>query len=270
MPTAYEPFDWYADPLYYDLIFDVGTEEESGFLDAAVRRYGRSRAPTSRRTLVGYEPACGSGRLLAAMAARGYRVLGSDLSEGMLDYARRKLERAKLKAGLLQGDMSTVQPPELVDFAWCLVSTFKYLLTHEQAIKHLTTIGRALRPGGIYILGLHLSDYDRLLKTHERWTASSEGIDVVCNIQGWPPDPKTRLEHVRTRLRVNDHGRKRNLQTEWDFRTYDLGQLYELLDQAPWFEIAANYNFLYRIDEPIPLDGSYEDNLLILRKIAEP
>lgn len=264
MPTKYDEFDWYADPLYYDMIFDEGTEEESAFLDEVCRRFGESGG---RRA---YEPACGSGRLLLAMARKGYDVTGSDLSEGMLDYARRKLNHAGVKGTLLHGDMCSVKPAKKVDLAWCLVSTFKYLLTHEGAVEHLRMMGRSLKIGGVYVLGLHLSDYDRMVKTHERWTASRDGVDVVCNIQGWPADARTRTEHVRSRLRIEEGGRKRFLQTEWDFRTYDLGQLYELLDAAPWFKLVKNYNFLYQIDRPIPLDACYEDNVLILRKVGEP
>ncbi|MEE8153873.1 MAG: class I SAM-dependent methyltransferase, partial [Phycisphaerales bacterium] len=91
----YEAFDWYENPLYYDIIFDVDTETEASFVDAVYERHVQTRG---RRML---EPACGSGRLVAAMARRGFNVTGFDLSEEMLRFARRRLREKHLKARLV-------------------------------------------------------------------------------------------------------------------------------------------------------------------------
>ena len=61
----YEDLDWYEAPEYYDAIYDVDTDLEADFLEAAYERH--ATAGRARRVL---EPACGSGRLVAAMAAR--------------------------------------------------------------------------------------------------------------------------------------------------------------------------------------------------------
>ncbi len=91
--------DWYQEPLYYDIVFDADTPAEAEFLQAAHERYGLTRG---RRML---EPACGSGRLVAAMARRGYSVTGLDLSIPMLDFARNRLKKRKLKARIVEGRM---------------------------------------------------------------------------------------------------------------------------------------------------------------------
>ena len=61
---AFRPIDWYDTPLYYDIVFDDYTRPESEFLEKVLKLHGRTRG---RRVL---EPACGSGRLVAAMASR--------------------------------------------------------------------------------------------------------------------------------------------------------------------------------------------------------
>ena len=260
----YQPFDWYEQPLYYDIIFDADTDTEADFLHAARQRHARSRG---RRVL---EPACGSGRLVAAMTRRGYRVTGLDLSHAMLRFARQRLDQQHLKANLRHGDMSAFTTPGRFDLAHCLVSSFKYLLTDAAAGSHLRCVADALAPGGIYVLGVHLSEYDVTQRSRERWVASRHGVHVVCNIQSWPADPRTRLEHVRARLiATHRDNATRRLESHWRFRTYDAPQLARLLHRVPSLEHVATYGFDHNIDRPIPFAGDRLDHVLILRKVGQ-
>ncbi|MEX0884932.1 MAG: class I SAM-dependent methyltransferase [Phycisphaeraceae bacterium] len=257
----YEPFDWYEQPLYYDIVFDAGTDDEADFLDAVRDRYVTSRG---RRVL---EPACGSGRLVAAMAQRGYRVTGLDISDAMLSFARQRLKARGLKASLRRGDMSDFHMPARFDLAHCLVSSFKYLLTENSARRHLHCVAEALVPGGVYVLGVHLSEYDVDQRSRERWVAQRDGVQVVCNIQSWPPDATTRQESVRARIMATDPaGATHRCESHWQFRTYDAPQLARLLERAPALEHVATYGFDHRIDRPITFAGERLDHVLILRK----
>jgi SAM-dependent methyltransferase len=78
---------WYDYPQYYDIAFRSETRLEADFFEAAFRKY----CPFLVRRLL--EPACGTGRLVREMAARGYRMAGFDLSEPSLAYLRRRLAR---------------------------------------------------------------------------------------------------------------------------------------------------------------------------------
>src|SRR6267378_5398145 len=83
---------WYDHPEYYDIAFQVYTEREADFIEAACRKYG----PFNARRLL--EPACGTGRLVTALAARGYEVTGFDLSQPALSYLRRQITRRRLNS----------------------------------------------------------------------------------------------------------------------------------------------------------------------------
>jgi len=258
----FEPFDWYDNPLYYDIIFDADTDREADFLHAVHQRHGLTRG---RRML---EPACGSGRLLAAMTRRGYRVTGFDASDAMLRFAESRLRQSNLNAHLFNAPMQRFRlPPNAFDIAHCLISTFKYLLSEDHAHAHLARVAHALKPGGIYALGLHLTDYTDTTTAHERWSASRANIHVTCNIHSWPPDRRQRTERVRARLTVRQRGRERRFQTAWLFRTYSLRQLKTLLRSVPRFDHVATYSFACDPDAPIPFDGNQLDNILILRRI---
>lgn len=260
MPSTFRELDWYETPHYYDIIFDVDTGREADFLEAAQQRYGRSRG---RRVL---EPAAGSGRLLVELARRGWRCTGFDASQPMLDYAGERLSEQGLSARLVQARMEDFELRGPFDLAHCLVSTFKYLLDEDSARAHLERVAAALAPGGIYVLGLHLSEYGLGAISHERWVAERDDTRVVCNIRGWPPERRRRRERVRSRLAVEQGGERRFTETEWWFRTYDARQLSALVESVPALELVAVHDFDYRLESSGPIDDERLDRLLILRR----
>lgn len=258
--ARFESIDWYDTPRYYDLIFDAGTKTEADFLEAVHAHYGRTRG---KRVL---EPACGSGRLVAEMARRGWRVSGFDLSRPMLDYAEARLRKRRLKAQLDVARMESFAPRGVYDLAHCLVSTFKYVLDERGARAHLRGVASCLKPGGLYVLGFHLSDYATKKRSRERWVEQRGKTRVVCNTQTSPPERARRRERVRNRLVVTQGERELRSETEWWFRTYDAGEVKKLLRAVPEFELVAVHDFLYELEWTGDLDGAHDDPVLILRR----
>lgn len=258
-----EQRDWYDTPLYYDIIFDAETPKEGAFLDAIHESYGLGGK--SRQLL---EPACGSGRLVSEMARRGWKVSGFDGNARMLDFAKERLKQQGLKARIWEDWMQSFELPKVqsFDLAHCLVSTFKYLLKEKDAVACLQRVAAALKPGAIFVLGVHLTDYSSEKEEHERWVAERDGIKVTCNTHTWPADRKKRLEDLRTRLTIQDHGRRHVQETRWQFRTYSAAQMRTLLAKVPAFELMACYDFTYDFLSPRELDDSYSDVVLILKK----
>lgn len=258
----FHPSDWYHTPLYYDIVFDVETRAEADFLEAVRARYGRTRG---RRV---FEPACGSGRLVAELARRGWSVTGVDLEPDMLRFARRRLRRRGLAARLVEAPIESWNPPAArYDLAHCLVSSFRYLRREADARAHLRRVAAGLKPGGIAVLGLHLSEYDDRRVRRERWTARRGGVDVTCVIQSWPPDVRARTERFRSRLTVTRRsGDVRRYETNWTFRTYDEHQIAATLRAVPELEHVATFDFDLRLDEPTTLDGDRLDVVVVLRR----
>ncbi len=155
--------DWYDHPEFYDVSLCDETPLEAAFVEAACRKY--CGFPVLRLL----EPACGSGRLLTEMAARGYQVTGLDLNEKALAYLRKRLVRRRLSAEAYRADMADFRLPRPADAAYCMVNSFRHLLTEEAARRHLECVAEHLRPGGIYLLGLHLVPPDADLASIERW-----------------------------------------------------------------------------------------------------
>ncbi len=264
--SSVESRDWYDTPLYYDIIFDEDTEKESDFLEEMARRHGRVKKRAEALRIL--EPACGSGRLVASLARRGHAVSGFDLNGNMLAYAEERLSGPGLTALLWQDRLEDFKVPRQrrFDLAHCLVSTFKYVAEERGARSHLRHVADSLYQGGIYVLGVHLTDYQDASPQHERWAGARDGIEVTCSTRTAPPDRRARTEDLRTRLRITRGGRTRTQETRWKFRTYNAAQMKRLLATAPDLELVACHDFTYDVTEERPFDDSYSDIVLVLRK----
>ncbi len=260
--------DWYDTPLYYDIIFDEDTGAEADFLEEMHRRHGIA---SSRNHSV-LELACGSGRLLKELALRGWKTSGFDLNPNMLSFARDRIGSTSGSVHLWEDRMESFRVPgnRRFDLAHCLVSTFKYLRSEEDALACLHRVSEVLKPGGLFILGLHLTDPANRRPTHERWVASRDGIEVVCNTRTWPADPQLRSEAMRSRMKVTlPDGEIHRQETLWEVRSYTASQLRRLIRKVPALKLTACHDFRHDPDESRALDDSYADLVLVLKRQSQ-
>jgi ubiquinone/menaquinone biosynthesis C-methylase UbiE len=96
---------------------------------------------------------CGTGRLCAHFAAKGFECVGVDLSDEMLAKARENVPQASfVNANLVE---LTELPDRSFDFAACLFSTLGMVRGHENRAKVLANAFRVLKPGGRFVLHAH-------------------------------------------------------------------------------------------------------------------
>lgn len=88
---------------------------------------------------------CGTGHLAAELARRGYDTWGTDLSAGMIDYARTNYNRDRYQVG----DIEEIPfPDNTFDGIVCL-GVVEYLASDGAALKEMH---RVLRPGGYAVI----------------------------------------------------------------------------------------------------------------------
>src|SRR5947207_6429007 len=112
--------NWFDYPHDYDIAFQADTRREADFVEAACRKY----CPFAARRFL--EPACGSGRLITELAARGYQVTGFDLSQPALSYLGQRLARLGLDAETLETEMSEFRIDQQSDAAYYDLITFRH------------------------------------------------------------------------------------------------------------------------------------------------
>ncbi|HEV8586302.1 MAG TPA: class I SAM-dependent methyltransferase [Methylomirabilota bacterium] len=140
----------YTAPRYYEIAFDMNRKGEVDFLVHAFKRYAKRPV---RRVL---DIACGTGPHLARLADRGYRMVGLDLSAKNIQFLGERLAAKGQSAELIVGDMTDFRLKQPVDAALCMQDSQGHLLTNEELVKHLKTVARAVKPGGLYIFDRYM------------------------------------------------------------------------------------------------------------------
>jgi SAM-dependent methyltransferase len=243
---------FYDRPDWYDLLHAAGTADEVWLLERLNALHGTG----GKRWL---EPACGTGRYLAALSKKGYRVTGYDSNEKMLAYARRRLSGS---ADVLRADMASFRRPGRFDLAFCLLSTFRHLLTAEKAAKHLELIAESLKPGGLYILGLDLTDYRDAHDDEEAWTARRGRRSAEHVVLSLAPQAPRRRERIINLLTLTCGGKKEFLESAYDLRSYDARQLRALVRASP-----LSLEAVYGPDgKPSRLGPETRDAFFVLKK----
>ena len=164
----------YDYPKYYDLVYGSDWKAEFDFLEDCFERHGQGVVERL------FEPACGTGRLLIKFATAGYQVGGLDLNPLAIDYCNDRLERAGYPRSTVVGDMTDFSIRRPADAAFNTINSFRHLGTETQARDHLQCVARSLRPGGLYVLGLHLTPTEVEPIQAESWSARAE-IWLSCH-----------------------------------------------------------------------------------------
>ncbi len=251
---------WYDHPQYYDMAFRSETGPEADFIEAACQKYCQFQVDSL------LEPACGTGRLVTELAARGYQLTGFDLSKPSLAYLNRRLSRRQLDATIFRADMADFQLAAPVDAAYNTFDSFRHLLTEAEAKRHLQCVAANLRPGGIYILGFHILPLDASEECTERWTERHAGTQVTVTLRVLATDRRRRIEQLRISLLARGRSGERRFRHDFEFRMYTAAQFRRLLSKVPELELCDVYDFWYEIDEPLKFDNEISDTVFILRR----
>jgi len=194
-------FDGHA-PVYLQNSFTRNTQAEVEFLLDVLH------LPAGARVL---DLGCGTGRHAVALAGLGFRLVGVDLSRGMLRQGQVAAREARARVAWVQADATRFAAPQAFDAAICLCEGAFGLVgagedpqAHDAAIA--CNLARCLRPGGrlvltasngLRFLGLYgpeaiaRGDFDPSTLTERvtmEWTEGSEAHAVVVREHGHRPE----------------------------------------------------------------------------------
>lgn len=264
--------DGYDAPEFWDLAFSDETIPEADFIETVLQEFGPMSRPDSRPKSLSpsriLEIACGGGRQVIELALRDHHVAAFDLNERCVEYVTRRLHRKKLDADLFISDMRSFGTKEQFDLAHCLVNSFRHLISEADAVSHLNCVTSALKPGGLYLLGLHLLPPDAAEDDCERWTIQSGKTRVTTTIRVLDFNRRTRIETVRFSLKVTRPKGVLRFQADHRLRIYRADQMRSLLKKVPQLELIGVFDFNYDLEEPRKLDDELGDTVLILKKIG--
>lgn len=252
--------DWYSFPQYYECFFREETKREVRFIRWVIQHL--ATIPVTKLVELG----CGGGRLLLALARQGYIGYGVDNNAQALHWLTRRARRWHLPVQAIRADLADFILPEPVDLAICTFNTFRHLLTEQAAKNHLTCVAHAIRPGGLYILGLHLLPLDVAETDEERWSARLGRLKLHARLRVIAMNRRQRLEWLRLVMTIRGPNQFRRIESRFAFRIYTRGQFLRLLGQISAWEIAGVYDFCYDWRYPRELDDDLTDAVFVLRR----
>jgi SAM-dependent methyltransferase len=201
---------------------------------------------------------CGYGRHAMELAARGFHVVGLDLSTPLLVRGGEEAHRRGLTINFIRGDMRELDFDGQFDGAYCLFSTFGYF-DDETNKKTLINVARALKPGGKVLIEILNRDYVIAdLPTRVWW--EGDGCVVLEEVE---------LNYFSSRIQVNrsvvfDDGRQ--LEQEISVRAYALHEVGKLMHAAGFrvLEVSGGYQTRGRFF------GNQSRHIIVLAERKEP
>lgn len=249
----------YDFPKYYDLVYGSDWKAEFDFLLQCFDKHVKGRVTRL------FEPACGTGRLLVKLAAAGYKVSGLDLNPKAIKFCNERLARAGFPRSAFVGDMCDFTLAKQVDAAFNTINSFRHLGSEEQAKDHLRAVADCLRPGGIYVLGLHLTPTSVEPMQEESWSARRGNLAVLSRLWVIDCNTRKRREEVGMSFDVYTPTKQFRIEDQVVFRTYSAAQMRALIESSP-LELVETYDFGYEIDAPVEVSTATEDVVYVLRK----
>jgi len=180
--------------------------DEKSFLDRIFAQYKVSHV---------LDCACGTGQHLLMLLKSGYRVTGSDFSDGMLRIAKENLKRSGYEPELHQCDFQYLERVfhEQYDAVICLTNSLPHLQDDSDLVIALKSMKERIRKGGILVLSSGT--------THA--TLELPEIEVVVNRKDF------------SRVFVKEHDRR--------FQTIHIVDLFHTDDRTE----SNQYDIVYRL-----------------------
>ncbi|KAA5542229.1 class I SAM-dependent methyltransferase [Roseiconus nitratireducens] len=249
----------YDHPKYYDLVFGADCAAERKFILGCAQRY--SKRPVERF----FEPACGTGRLLYSLAREGRDVQGLDLNPKAIEFCNARFARHGIPHRAFVADMSDFRLKRKADIAFNTINSFRHLDSEAAARAHFDAMAGALRVGGLYLLGVHLTPTEAEPSEGESWSARRGHLSVNTHMWTNGRDPKKRVERFGIRFDIHRPSGSFRIQDELVLRSYTAKQMARLIAHSGRWKTLATFDFGYDLDAPIEVDSTSEDVVYVLQ-----
>ncbi len=139
--TSKRPYEKFA-KIYDSVMPDKFYEDYFGFVVEILKKHGKRPKET-------LELACGTGKLARLFLEKGYAIEGLDLSESMLDVARKK----GLKVH--RGNMIVFELNKKYDLVLCVFDSLNYVQQQSELQKCFESVNKHLNQDGLFIFDMN-------------------------------------------------------------------------------------------------------------------
>jgi SAM-dependent methyltransferase len=242
----------YDRPKYYEIAFsfrDIPSEVD--VMEECIRRF--SRIPVKSVL----EMASGNSPHLAPLVGRGYRYTGVDRNEAMLEYSARKAKILGAAVRLVRGDLADFKLDEQADFAFIALGSL-YVTDPGMIKRHLDSMARALKPGGLYLLDWCLHHVPLLPIFENSWELERDGIKMTVFYRTVTGKAEKHYFRETIRLEVDDHGNQVTcVETGFYWAVYPK-EFIQIMGEQGGFEFVGWWNN-WSLDRPLDAGGHSPD-----------
>jgi SAM-dependent methyltransferase len=226
--------EWFDDDSFWR-DFYLYMFPEKRFADAVEEVDGALRLtrPKGRAVL---DLCCGPGRCAIALAKRGFAVTGVDRTKYLLDKARDRARKARVKIAWIQQDMRDFVRPDSFDLALNMFTSFGFFDDKSQDMLVLRNIFASLRAGGFCLIDV--IGKERLARIFQPTTSAvlPDGAILVQRHEAFDDWTRIRNEWILIRK-----GRVRSFRF-WH-TIYSGQELRDRLEQAGFTDVRLYGNF---------------------------
>lgn len=263
----------YDHPKYYDLVFGADVAAETKFILACWDAYASAKPGWF------FEPACGTGRLMFSLFRKGHDVCGLDLNPKAVQFCNSRLKRHGFAESAIVADMCDFSPANFkgilppsrkktgpASIAFNTINSFRHVGSEAAARDHLRCMATMVSPGGVYLLGVHLTPTVVPPSETESWSARRGHLAINTHMWTVDRDKKKRLERFGIRFDIHTPSGSFRINDELRLRSYTPAQMNRLIAADGQWEVVATHDFCYEIDHPIEVDAGTEDVVYVMRR----
>lgn len=223
-------------PFYDRLMQDVPYHNWCDYFE---KIWGKQKKPI--KSVV--DLACGTGEITIEMAKRGFDMIGVDLSEEMLLYAKEKAQRFGQDILWLNQDISQLDLYGTVDAAICSLDSLNYIIDKRDLLKCFKQIHLFLEPGGLFIFDVNSPyKFEHILSSN---SFIYDYSDLFCIWQNYY-DKKSRLCEFDITIFQKGSTAFTRFDEQQMQRSYTVEELTSYLDRAGFQKISVYRPFTFR------------------------
>ena len=246
--TFYNSLAKQYDRLFLD--WQSTTHEQALILDQIFQGYGFDR---KARIL---DCACGIGTQSIGLAALGYQVTASDISDGELTEARERAEKNGVQIRFEQADFRALSDTfrEQSDIVIAMDNALPHMLSRSDLEIAASSIMGQTRQGGIFVASIR--DYDSLLDEKPPYSPpyihkTAKGQRISFQTWIWKEDSYRLVQYI-----IEDEDALRISKFECEYRAVRREELTEVLVSAGCREVVWKF----------PEETGFYQPILIARK----
>ncbi|WP_165329230.1 class I SAM-dependent DNA methyltransferase [Streptococcus tangpeifui] len=226
--TTYETFARVYDSIMEDSLYDQWT-------DFSLRHFPK----TKNAKLL--ELACGTGIQSIRFKQAGFDVTGLDLSDEMLNLARKRAQSAHLDIPFIQGNMLDLSPVGIFDMVTCYSDSICYMEDEVDVGDVFAQIYAHLNDGGVFIFDVHSTYQTDEVFPGYAYHENAEDFAMVWD--SYEDEAPHSVVHELTFFIQDEDGRFIRFDEVHEERTYELLTYDILLEQAGFKTVKVYADF---------------------------